>query len=128
MMQSLRKKYEPLFRGELLNSCAPFWLNYGVDRKNGGVLNCLDQEGNVYSTDKSVWMQGRTAWTFSHLYRKFEQKPEYLSFAESCLSFANAHCIDRDGRMFFTVTEDGRPLRKRRYWFCLLYTSPSPRD
>ena len=51
MMQSLRKKYEPLFRGELLNSCAPFWLNYGVDRKNGGVLNCLDQEGNVYSTD-----------------------------------------------------------------------------
>lgn len=117
MMQSLRKKYEPLFRGELLNSCAPFWLNYGVDRKNGGVLNCLDREGNVYSTDKSVWMQGRTAWTFSHLYRKFEQKPEYLSFAESCLSFANAHCIDRDGRMFFTVTEDGRPLRKRRYWF-----------
>ena len=25
------------------------------------------------------------------------------------------HCFDSDGRMFFHVTEQGKPIRKRRY-------------
>lgn len=116
-MKELRNKYESLFREELFASCVPFWLNHGQDPVNGGVLNCLDRFGRVYSTDKSVWMQGRTAYTYSRLYRAFEQNPAYLAFAKSCLDFEKAHCIDADGRMFFTVTAEGRPLRKRRYWF-----------
>lgn len=106
------------FRDELLESCVPFWLNNGVDKEYGGVLNCLDRKGKVYSEDKSVWMQGRAGWMFSYIYNHIEKKQEYLDFAKSCIDFAAKYCIDKtDGRMYFTVTRDGKPLRKRRYWF-----------
>ena len=113
----MRKIYEK-FRKELIESCIPFWLNNGVDKEYGGVLNCLDRTGKVYSDDKSVWMQGRAGWMFSYIYNHIEKKQEYLDFAKSCIDFATNYCIDKtDGRMYFTVTRDGKPLRKRRYWF-----------
>jgi len=105
------------FRKELLESCVPFWLEHGIDAQYGGILNCLDRTGKVYSDDKSVWMQGRAGWMFSYIYNNIEKKEEYLTLAKSCIDFAREHCIDSDGRMFFTVTRDGRPLRKRRYWY-----------
>lgn len=117
-MQELKQKYEKLFKEELMDYCAPFWLKYGQDKENGGVLNCIDKNGEVYSTDKAVWMQGRTAWTYSKLCNQFGYKKEWSDFAKSCLNFEKEHCIDEtDGRMYFTVTSDGQPLRKRRYWF-----------
>ena len=106
-----------LFRDELLNSCVPFWLKNGVDKENGGLINCLDRKGEIYSDDKSVWMQGRCGWMFSYIYNNIDKKDEYLEFAKSCIDFAKNKCIDTDERMFFTVTKDGRPLRKRRYFF-----------
>jgi N-acylglucosamine 2-epimerase len=33
------------------------------------------------------------------------------------VEFLKEHCFDEDGRMFFLVTREGRPLRKRRYYF-----------
>ena len=117
LFEELKSKYTPLFRSELFESCVPFWLNHGNDTQYGGIQNCLDRFGEVYSDDKSVWMQGRTAWTFSYLCNCFGKQEAYADFALSCLNFAKEHCIDSDGRMFFTVTRDGRPLRKRRYWF-----------
>ena len=116
-MNELRDKYYKKFKDELFEGCVPFWLNHGRDTENGGILNCLDRCGRVYSTDKSVWMQGRTAWTYSYLCNSFGENEEYLDFAKSCLDFEEAHCFDTDGRMYFTVTREGKPLRKRRYWF-----------
>ena len=110
-------KYKKLFKDELLNSCIPFWLNHGRDEEFGGLINCLDRTGEVYSSDKSVWMQGRCGWMFSYIYNNVDKNPEYLDFAKDCIKFAKEHCIDKDGRMFFTVTKEGKPLRKRRYWF-----------
>lgn len=106
------------FRDELLNSCVPFWLNNAVDGEFGGLINCLDRTGRIYSEDKSVWMQGRAGWMFSYIYNNIDKKQEYLTLAKSCIDFATEHCIDEtDGRMYFTVTREGKPLRKRRYWF-----------
>ncbi len=112
------KKYLALFEDELLHSCVPFWLTNAFDAENGGILNCLDRFGEVYSTDKSVWMQGIAGWMFSYLYNHVEKNPEFLRAAKSCIDFAKDKCIDpTDGRMYFTVTKEGAPLRKRRYWF-----------
>ena len=47
---------------EELDRCVNFWLKNGMDKVNGGVYTCLDRTGRVYSTDKSVWMQGRCGW------------------------------------------------------------------
>ncbi len=102
-----------------LEICVEFWLRNGMDHKHGGVYTCLDREGNVYSTDKSVWMQGRCAWTFASLCRQYEPRQEWMQAAQSCLEFMEKYCINREagGRMYFTVTADGRPLRQRRYCF-----------
>ena len=117
-MDKFIEKYKELFTEELMDYCAPFWLKYGQDKEYGGVLNCIDKNGQVYSTDKAVWMQGRTAWTYSKLCNQFGYKKDWADFAKSCLTFEKEYCIDKtDGRMYFTVTKDGKPLRKRRYWF-----------
>ena len=112
----MKELYNKL-KSELMDFCIPFWLTNAQDREYGGIINCLDRTGKVYSEDKSVWMQGRAGWMFSYIYNHIDQKEEYLTFAKSCIDFATEHCIDSDGRMFFTVTRDGQPLRKRRYWF-----------
>ncbi len=102
-----------------LRRCLDFWLEHGMDRVHGGVYTCLDRRGDVYSTDKSVWMQGRCGWTFSYMCAQYGVRREWLEAAESCLDFMEKYCFNRaaGGRMYFTVTEDGRPLRQRRYYF-----------
>ena len=104
---------------EELERCISFWLEHGMDPVHGGVYTCLDRKGEIFSTDKSVWMQGRCAWTFSWLCAVYGVRTQWLQAAESCLNFLEAHCINRDAgdRMYFTVTKDGRPLRQRRYNF-----------
>ena len=102
-----------------LDVCANFWLKNGMDRVHGGVYTCLDRKGEIYSTDKSVWMQGRCGWIFAFLCHTYGVKEEWLAASKSCLDFMEEYCINREagGRMYFTVTEDGKPLRQRRYYF-----------
>ncbi len=104
---------------EELMRCADFWVKNGWDHENGGVYTCLDRWGKIYSTDKSVWMQGRCAWTFTYLCNVYGIRKDWLDFAKSCLDFMEDHCINREAgnRMYFTVTGDGKPLRQRRYYF-----------
>ena len=105
MDKALLKAQQNWIREELDRSAA-FWIKNGWDRVNGGVFTCLDREGKIYSTDKSVWMQGRCAWTYSYLCHLYGKKQEWMDFAKSCLDFMEAHCINREkgNRMYFTVT------------------------
>ena len=104
---------------EELDIVANFRLKNGIDKEHGGVYTCLDRTGRIYSTDKSVWMQGRCGWIYSYLCHLYGARPEWLEAAKSCLDFLETYCInpDADGRMYFTVTADGQPLRQRRYYF-----------
>ena len=104
-----------IYRRALLEDCLPFWFPRCIDEVHGGFLHFLDRNGNVFDTDKSVWAQGRMAWMLLTLYYTVEKRPEWLAWAESGLRFLDAHCFDSDGRMFFHVTREGRPIRKRRY-------------
>ncbi|MBQ3211291.1 MAG: AGE family epimerase/isomerase [Oscillospiraceae bacterium] len=102
-----------------LHRCTNFWLNNGIDRVNGGVYTCLDRKGKVFSTDKSVWMQGRCGWIFAYLCHVYGVKDEWLEASRSCLDFMEEHCFNHEAedRMYFTVTAEGEPLRQRRYYF-----------
>jgi N-acylglucosamine 2-epimerase len=117
MQKDRIEQLRSFYKSYLLDNSIPFWLEHSMDKEYGGYLTCLDRKGNVYNTDKSVWFQGRGAWMFSKLYNVVEKRPEWLEAAKSGIDFMNAHCFDTDGRMFFTVTQDGRPLQKRRYMF-----------
>ena len=101
---------------EQLKISVEFWLKNGMDPKHGGVYTCLDRKGEIYSTDKSVWMQGRCGWMFAYLCHVYGVKDEWLKASKSCLDFMEKYCINRQAgdRMYFTVTEDGKPLRQRR--------------
>lgn len=112
-----------MFREILQEDILKFWLDKSFDWKHGGVYTNLDQEGNIYGTDKSVWFQGRTLWVFAKAYNLIEKRPEYLEAAKMIYEFLTTKCVDEDGRMFFLVTEDGRPLQRRRYYFSETFAS-----
>ena len=105
-------------KGELERSAA-FWLERGMDQEHGGVYTCLDRKGEIYSTDKSVWMQGRCGWIYAFLCHSYGVRQEWLDASKSCLDFMEEHCFNHasGGRMYFTVTAEGKPLRQRRYYF-----------
>lgn len=106
-----------LYKSTLLEDVVPFWMNHSLDEIHGGYIHCLDRDGSVLNTDKAVWIQCRETWLFSKLYNFIEKRQEWLDAARLGYEFVCRHCIDADGRLFFLVTRDGRPLRKRRYWF-----------
>lgn len=101
------------------DKCVRFWLNYGFDSEHGGMYTCLTRDGSLYSTDKSVWMQGRCAWTYAYLCNIYGLNDEWLRTSKSCLDFLEQYCKNPQAanRMYFTVTGDGKPLRQRRYNF-----------
>lgn len=105
------------YKRELQDNIMPFWLKFGLDRLHGGVYTCLDREGRLMDTTKSVWFQGRFGFVAAYAYNQVEKKPEWLAASKSCIDFIEQYCIDTDGHMFFEVTADGKPLRKRRYVF-----------
>ncbi|HWL52143.1 MAG TPA: AGE family epimerase/isomerase [Chthoniobacteraceae bacterium] len=111
------EKLRTVYRDGLLEDTVPFWLPRSVDDEFGGYFTCLDQDGSVLQTDKAIWFQGRMAWMFATLFLTVEKRPEWLEAARSGITFLTRHGFDTDGRMFFSVTREGRPLRKRRYLF-----------
>lgn len=104
-----------LYRRTLLDDVIPFWLRHGLDREHGGILTALGRDGSLLDSDKSIWFQGRAGWMFGTLYRTVEKKTEWLEAARSCVEFLRRHGESPDGKLYFTVTREGAPLRMRRY-------------
>ena len=111
------KECRDTYHNDLLTQILPFWLQYGLDKENGGVFTCLDRDGTLMDKTKSVWFQGRFAYICALSYNTIEKNPEWLAAAESTIDFIESHCFDSDGHMFFEVTAEGAPIRKRRYVF-----------
>ena len=105
------------YKKDLVENILPFWLKFGLDKKNGGVYTCLDREGNLMDMTKSVWFQGRFGYITATAYSEIEAKPEWLEASKSCIDFIEKYCFDENGHMYFEITEDGRGMRKRRYVF-----------
>lgn len=117
MPAEVLRQYAAVYRAALLQDVIPFWLRHGMDREFGGIITSLDRDGVILDTDKSVWFQGRAAWMFATLHNTVEQRAEWLEAARSCIGFLRRHCFSPAGKLYFTVTREGRPLRMRRYVF-----------
>lgn len=107
-MKSL--KIAALYRDKLLNNIIPFWLNHSCDQHYGGYLTSLDRKGEVFDTDKFIWLQCRQVWTFSMLYNQVEKNQEWLDFAVQGMNFLTKHGRDKEGNWYFSLTREGRPL------------------
>ncbi|MBS1487780.1 MAG: AGE family epimerase/isomerase [Bacteroidetes bacterium] len=108
---------QKFYTNQLLHSTVPFWFPRSYDKEHGGFLLMRDADGSLLDDDKAVWIQGRATWLLATLYNTVEQRQEWLDGAKLGYDFLNKHCFDSDGQMFFHVTKDGHPIRKRRYYF-----------
>ncbi|MEO8721771.1 MAG: AGE family epimerase/isomerase [Ginsengibacter sp.] len=111
------KKLEEFYKNQLLNDTVPFWFPKSIDEEFGGFLLMRDRDGSLLDDDKSVWIQGRATWLLATLYNTVEKRKEWLDGAKKGVGFLLNHCFDEDGQMFFHVARDGKPIRKRRYFF-----------
>lgn len=109
--------WSDLYKEDMLTDIMPFWMEHGLDKVHGGVYTCIDRKGELMDSTKSVWFQGRFAFTCCFAYNHIERKQEWLDAAKCTLGFIEKHCFDNDRRMYFEVMADGTPLRKRRYVF-----------
>lgn len=116
MNNQRRQNLIAVYRDGLLNDVVPFWLRHAVDREHGGVMTAVNRDGSRLDSDKGVWQQGRFAWLMGKLYNQVEAREPWLEQAEQTIQFIERHCFDpEDGRMWFHVTREGAPIRKRRY-------------
>lgn len=103
-------QYSTLFLRELKEEIIPFWEKNSLDIQHGGYYTCLDRNGNVFDTDKFVWLQGRQIWMFSQFYQKLEKKPEFLRIAESGAEFLQKYGRNQAGHFYFSLDATGKPL------------------
>jgi N-acylglucosamine 2-epimerase len=118
MNQGRREELAAVYRDGLLEDTLPFWTKHCVDREHGGFMMSLDRDGTLVDTDKGVWQQGRFTWLLGELYNNVEPREEWLELAKHGAEFLDQYCFDpSDGRMWFHLTREGEPIRKRRYAF-----------
>ncbi|WP_304068195.1 AGE family epimerase/isomerase [Pedobacter glucosidilyticus] len=102
--------YSKVYKKELIESIIPFWMKHSKDEKYGGFFTCLDRYGNVFDTDKFMWLQGRQVWTFATLYNKLEANPAYLAMAQHGANFMQKYGRDAHGDWYFSLNQEGKPL------------------
>jgi N-acylglucosamine 2-epimerase len=104
-----------LYKNALLQDVIPFWENHSIDWECGGYFTCLDREGQVYDTDKFIWLQNRQVWMFSTLYNQLEhnqleQRENWLAIAAHGAKFLAEHGRDAEGNWYFALDRAGHPL------------------
>lgn len=119
--QHRREEFRAAYRDGLLQDVLPFWIEHGVDREHGGYMTSLNRDGTAIDTDKGIWQQGRFAWLLGELYNNVKStdaatREQWLELCKHGVAFLDRCGFDEtDGRMWFQVTREGQPLRKRRY-------------
>ncbi|TKT87584.1 AGE family epimerase/isomerase [Dyadobacter frigoris] len=104
------EKYTSLYKYTLLDNVIPFWLEHSADTEFGGYFTCLDRVGDVFDTDKFVWLQCRQVWCFAMLYNKVEKKQQWLDFALQGAAFLEKYGRDSSGNWYFSLNREGAPL------------------
>jgi N-acylglucosamine 2-epimerase len=107
---SICRELKDQFTEELLTSIVPFWERFSPDKEYGGYFSCLDRNGEVFDTDKFLWMQGREIWCFSYLYNHIAPKAEWLELARLGAGFLKEHAFASNGDCWFSLDREGEPL------------------
>lgn len=104
------KRLAELYRSTLLDNVLPFWSEHSLDRQYGGYFTCLDRAGNVYDTDKFIWLQNRQVWTYSMFYNRLEKRSQWLNIARHGAEFLAKYGRDEEGNWYFALDRQGQPL------------------
>jgi len=97
------------YRRELLEDCVPFWERHCVDRECGGYFNFLARDGEVFDTEKFMWMQWRIVYMFATLYASPHRQDRWLELARHGYDFLTRHGKDDNGNYYFALNREGVP-------------------
>jgi N-acylglucosamine 2-epimerase len=98
------------YRNALLNNVLDFWSKKSLDKEYGGYFTCLDREGNVYDTDKFVWLQCRQVWMFSAMFNRLQKSEQWLDIAKLGADFLIKNGRAENGDWYFSLDRTGKPL------------------
>ena len=98
------------YKSELLDRVMPFWMENSIDKEFGGYFTCIERNGEVYDTDKFIWLQGREVWMLATLYNKVEARQEWLDAAIQGAEFLKKYGHDGQLNWYFSLDRQGRPL------------------
>ena len=104
------------FETELFDRVLPFWEKHSID-SSGGYFSCLSRNGTVYDGTKYMWLHGRQIWMFSKLYRLVEKRERWLEIATHGYEFMRMHAVTPQGRVYFSLNENGDPVYLQRKLF-----------
>lgn len=104
------KQLAQQYKSELLDRVMPFWMEKSIDKEFGGYFTCLERDGEVFDTDKFIWLQGREVWMLSTLYNKVEKRQEWLDAAIQGAEFLKKYGHDGNLNWYFALDREGNPL------------------
>ncbi|MDQ1583113.1 MAG: N-acylglucosamine 2-epimerase [Microbacteriaceae bacterium] len=94
----------------------PWWDGHGADDVFGGVLTCFSNRGELQSTEKYIWSQGRWAWLCAEIARDCAaglldaDSSVWSKRAIQTAQFLLDHALLDDGHTVFRVSERGDAL------------------
>jgi len=98
-------------REHLFGHVLPFWERYSLDAQ-GGILTCLNDAGEIISTDKWLWSQWRAVWVFSRIYNEIDRDLRWLNHAIRIADFCTRTGWDEQAKGWvLVVSRDGKVLR-----------------
>jgi mannobiose 2-epimerase len=111
-LRSLRDE----MRAELTDRILPFWMNDAVDRRRGGVVGLVSEDGTRdENAPKGCILHARLLWTLSAAHRTLGGEPLRAAAERSAVYFSAQFVDPTFGGVFWMVDADGRPLDERKH-------------
>lgn len=105
-------EFAALYRTYLTEQLLPFWEQYAVDSRYGGLFEAVDAEGTTLSTDKNTVQQAQAIWAFAWSYHTLEPRPQWIQLARECFDFVLHHARDSKNQWYDRLDRRGTPLRE----------------
>ena len=116
MSDRLLQRLRDEMRDELTQRILPFWMNEAADRRNGGAIGLIAEDGTrVDDAPKGCVLHARLLWILSASYRALGDEA-YRAAAERSAVHFSAYFIDPTfGGVFWMVDAQGRQLDDRKH-------------
>jgi mannobiose 2-epimerase len=108
---------------ELKDNILSWWMKYTTDNELGGLHGHINHQNQVvYGAGKGSVLNARILWTFSAVYRMYQQ-PEYLETARRAYAYIISYFTDKKhGGVYWELEPDGKVRSSRKQIYAIAFT------